>query len=428
MKQQFIITSRYFTILFFILLLASCRKDPVTPNQISSDTTGKKQPVGTPLGNVFTKSIGTEGGTVTLPDNSVSISIPAGALSAATNINIQPITNTNPAGFGNAFRLTPHGELFQKPITITFSYASIKDSITVPETLGLSYQDGNGVWQFAGGSTVDTVRKTVSFQSTHFSDWELMPWLILRPVQTTLNEGEEVTIEALHYIPVEKCNCDDDWLLPPLKMKPYPVGDPQPLDKKYIGQWNLIGQGTLIPTTSNEAVYKAPASITIDKTATVTLQLKSQHTLILVSDINLKSNNSFEMRINGGAWKSYNAVGYVQMPGQAAVAFNTDNIRFSMYFPASVGSHAWDNLSGNYTSAFNYWPSGTTTVYQGSYYDSNNDLRDSGGSVTITEFGKVGEYITGTFSAQPAGYYSTSTGKQIGTATIEARFHLKRAQ
>ena len=50
----------------------------------------------------------------------------------------------------------------------------------------------------------------------------------------------------------------------------------------------------------------------------------------------------------------------------------------------------------------------------------------SGGSVKITKWANVGEYVTGTFTASPAGKFSVATGKQLGTVTIDGYFRLKR--
>lgn len=410
-----------------IFLLGGCRKtdvpDPVSP----SDNTGKIQPVGTPQGDIVSKSIGPEGGSISLPDNAVTVTVPAGALAAPAVVGIQPVSNTNPAALGKAYRLTPHGQRFQKPVAIKFSYANASDSVNLPEALGLAYQDSAGVWQFTGGNAVDTVQKTVTYQSTHFSDWSLMRWLVLKPVQAKLGDGEELTLGAFHYVPFKQCNCDEDIIVPIPEGKPYPVGDPQPLDRKYINKWSLAGPGTLIPTTANEAVYKAPASIVAYYTAAVSLQLKSAHTLLLVSNIQLVPAGTFEMRINGGAWKAYSAAAFQLEPGKAGISFISDNERLSMFFPNAKGTYEWDGVYGNHTTGFNYWPNGTATVYE-STYEKNVGIYESGGSVRITEYGDVGQYIAGSFTLEPSGYYSATTGKQLGTYNIEARFRLKRAR
>jgi len=426
MKTKYIAATRYLSIMLLILM-AACRKSDVAGAAQPSPITGEKRPVGTPSGNITTQNIGTMGGIIGLPDSSIVITIPAGALPAPTDISIQPITNTNIAGLGAAWRLTPHGTIFQKPVSITLSYAAMQDSVNLPQTLSLAYQDSSGIWQCTGGNIIDTAKKTVTFKSTHFSDWSLMPWLMLKPVQATLGDGEELTLQALHYIPYQQCNCDDDLIVPIPEGKPYPVGDPQPLDKKYIGQWNLAGPGTLIPTTTNEAVYKAPASILSFYTATVSLQLKSAHTLILVSNIRLSPNNSFEMRVNNGAWKSYDAAAFRLDAGKAGISFISGVERLSMFFPDAKGTYEWDGVYGNQTTGFNYWPNGTGTAYE-SNYEKGLGLYDSGGSINITSFGDVGQYITGSFSIQPAGYYSTADGHQIGAYPIEARFRLKRTR
>ena len=54
-----------------------------------------------PNGIPVSKTIGSGGGTVSI-DGAVEIEIPAGALSADTEITIQPVTNNAPNGNGNA--------------------------------------------------------------------------------------------------------------------------------------------------------------------------------------------------------------------------------------------------------------------------------------------------------------------------------------
>jgi len=48
----------------------------------------------------------------------LAICIPAGALTNEQHITIQPLTNTSPGGKGIAYRLTPHGQQFSKPVKI----------------------------------------------------------------------------------------------------------------------------------------------------------------------------------------------------------------------------------------------------------------------------------------------------------------------
>src|SRR5688572_28323673 len=100
--------------LTFLLLLtdffSSCKKGNGGEN--STKEPGLVTTVGTPTGTATTKVIGTAGGTLSTPDNSLTVQIPAGTLSSDQTISIQPITNTNPASKGAAYRITPHDITF----------------------------------------------------------------------------------------------------------------------------------------------------------------------------------------------------------------------------------------------------------------------------------------------------------------------------
>ncbi|HTE11114.1 MAG TPA: hypothetical protein VK645_09090 [Chitinophagaceae bacterium] len=201
MKHFFAKTLNAFFLLaiIFVTITGCQKKDNLQPSPVD-EVKGAVRPTGTSLGTIITKEIGPAGGIIKTADDVVSISIPAGALSANTVIGIEPVTNTNLAGLGKAYRLTPHGQQFAKPVALKFSYQDEKDSIAMQEALGLSYQDEKGIWHFMGNHALDTTAKTVTYKSTHFSDWALMPWLVLSPYFKIVSEDEEVDIEALQYI------------------------------------------------------------------------------------------------------------------------------------------------------------------------------------------------------------------------------------
>ena len=423
MKHFFAKTLYAFFLLavIFVAITGCQKKDNLQPAPVD-EVKGAVRPIGTSLGNIISKQIGPEGGVIKTADDAISISIPAGALAANTIIGIEPVTNTNLAGLGKAYRLMPHGQQFAKPVDLKFSYQDVKDSIAMQEALGLSYQDEKGIWHFMGNHALDTTAKTVTYKSTHFSDWALMPWLVLSPYYKIVSEDEEVDIEALQYIPLKECNCDDDFLVPPVD-KGYPVGAPQPLDRKYVKEWKLNGPGFMIAGTDNYAFYKAPAAIPVTYTTAVSLHLKSKHQLILVSNITLLSKDLFEWRFNGGAWKKLDAKLVSLGKDRLAIAFVSGNTSLSITWPTGTMFFPWG--TDNYMAAFNYFPETRDKFYK-CFYKIDNVDNPSGGGVTITQMGKPGEYCSGSFSLTPSGYYSAADNKQLSSATIEGRFKLKR--
>ena len=101
-------------------------------------------PVGIPVGPAVTASIAAGGGSLSSSDGMVQLTVPAGAVSAATTFSIQPILNFCPGGQAMAYRLSPDGIAFTKPVSLTFSYS---DSLVVDEKfVALAYQGGDNTW------------------------------------------------------------------------------------------------------------------------------------------------------------------------------------------------------------------------------------------------------------------------------------------
>jgi len=118
--------------------------------------------------------IGAAGGTVTSADGNASVTIPAGALSSATNIAIVPTVAapTTPVAVGQGYDLLPSGTTFTAPVTIKLKY----NAASVPAghaagALQMRTQVGNAWNALADPIVVDSVAHTVSATSTHFSTY-----------------------------------------------------------------------------------------------------------------------------------------------------------------------------------------------------------------------------------------------------------------
>ena len=269
----------------------SCKHDfdAVAPG--SGPIQGTEQPVGESLGDRVTKQIGPAGGSLQSEDGALTITVPAGALTALTEVGIEPITSTCPGGIGDGWRLTPHGKAFAKPVQIKLDYSTRKDSVSLPQALGMAYQDSKGIWRFVGATAVDANARTLTMQTNHFSDWTLLQWMTLSPISARLNEKQQVTLKALEYA-APALDAEGLVVLSVADYENgYPVGnDPQPLDPKYIKKWSLAGAGSLKPSANGtEAVYTAPAQIQKTSTVAVSLELKGlfKGQALLVSNITL---------------------------------------------------------------------------------------------------------------------------------------------
>jgi hypothetical protein len=247
----------------------------VAPKMQTHDTTGAVREKGVPDGSaIVSKTIGANGGVITNEDGRVSVKIPQGALEEDATISIEPITSTLPYTAGpGAFRLLPEGLHFKKPVTITSSY---NDSIvrgSSPEVLHIAYQDERGVWKAIRVLQLDKLNKTVSVQSTHFSDWAVFaqyqllidgngsPDIFIIPSQKI--------ILNVAYTPIKQTNNsqEDDDIIEPLVSKKQvsevmdPDNEVEPLIPGTTKNWKVFGPGVLTETSSSmKCFYQGPSN------------------------------------------------------------------------------------------------------------------------------------------------------------------------
>ena len=148
-------------------------------------------------------TVGAAGGTVTVTDiNSpivgTQVTIPAGALSAPTNITITP----NAGGTGlptdaMVVDLGPSGTLFSQPVTVTIKYSAqylTDNSITDPTTLKVVSIDAGAANSTLGTVSQDNVNRTVTAQTTHFSSFAVLGY-------TNATLSGSYTMVLYHYNP-----------------------------------------------------------------------------------------------------------------------------------------------------------------------------------------------------------------------------------
>jgi hypothetical protein len=131
----------------------------------STSSNAAAAPVPAPV----SKDIGAQGGTVATADGSVTLQIPAGALSASTAITLQAVASTPAGAVGRGFEIGPTGTTFAQPATLTFSYAGA-DLGGKAET-NLVVMTYGSAW-IPVGSSVDVAAKKVSAAIGHLSTWD----------------------------------------------------------------------------------------------------------------------------------------------------------------------------------------------------------------------------------------------------------------
>ena len=115
-------------------------------------------------------TIDASGSTLTSSDGQFTLTVPAGALSSATQISIQAITDTIPGGLGWAYRLLPEGTTFAQPVTLSLKPTYGQFDGTTLAHVNLAYQDAQGRWPIIGKVT-QNADGSVSATTTHFTDY-----------------------------------------------------------------------------------------------------------------------------------------------------------------------------------------------------------------------------------------------------------------
>ena len=247
----------------FLLFIISCKKNPATNNN-DNPSTPLKTEIGTAIGNPVSKTIDANGGTITSDDQNLLINIPAGAVSVATNITIQPVTNLIPNGIGTSYKLLPEGTHFSKPVTITFKYSddSLKGSST--DYFHIGYQDASGFWHVNNKTTIDLNQKTITASSDHFSIWSPFVELMLSQEKDIIHPNESCNLQV-KYVGTTDPKADDILI--------------STFDRLPDVTWKLDdGQGSI---TSNNLFcnYKAPSTVPSINPVTVSANFKNIKTI-----------------------------------------------------------------------------------------------------------------------------------------------------
>ncbi len=274
-NHLFLITSVMF------LFIGSCRKDDIP------ETGSPGLPIitefGDPLGQADELTIGPEGGTINSSDGLLTVTIPQGALSGSTVISIQPIINQAPLGLGNGYRLGPEGISLAKPVTLNFHYSEDLLDSRPPEFLWIVFQESDGSWKAMLKSALNTGTKTVTVETSHFSNWSLGTFadLTLEPDSKTVAKGSKTELAIIGFV-----NSKENDELAPLKAPP--KDDLELLvflsTNEYsfrVVEWTLNGMkapvsnnfGSLQPS-KNSASFTAPLNVPSPNTVAVSVKLE----------------------------------------------------------------------------------------------------------------------------------------------------------
>ncbi|WP_181151280.1 hypothetical protein [Sphingobacterium gobiense] len=407
------LTVSRFVFMLPLLLAASCNKDaPLTeePDPVFGEPVVK--PKGQPVGDAVSAAIGPNGG-VLLYGDMVRMEVPPGAVDELTTFGIQPISNTlDEASSNPAFRLTPEGIHFDKPVQISFLYDP--DAEGNPATRMVAFQRNDGVW--CGNSTeLNASQRRLTVETTHFSDWVWFDLLSLRKDKESVGAGETVNLKLLEQILGE--------LIPANHIDSVPLAamDDIGFSKDVtVSGWKIIsGPGSLSPKINTkmvlgDAVYTAPTTIERATNVEIQVEVESKNgyisdrsapggrrkfgKLILLTTIRLVPENFVQLIVNGveqdlsktgNDAKIVNGSAYIRLGGDES--------------PINLTLQCFGTGPGTYPGGIDGGEAALYyTTYHGgerrssiSYYRTCENEEIFNGTATLTD---VGLYMEGSFS------------------------------
>jgi hypothetical protein len=276
------------------LFIVACKTTSPTSPAVADS--GTPTALGTLTGSPSTATIDATGGSLISADGRLELIIPPDALATATPISIQSGTNEAPLGSGAAYSLTPNGQQFNKPVTVRFHYTDDDRAGTDLNVLTVASQKDDRIWYAFKSVTLDSVTKTLSVQTTHFSWYTVLEWFKISPLESEINVGATQALKVM--------------LLPIAPVDNDPTDDNSPLNSANVYSnadqvsWSINGNapadpndGSVTPQSgSSTTTYTAPSSTTnmngnpVAVTATVSLPGNNQffstpHKLYLTSNI-----------------------------------------------------------------------------------------------------------------------------------------------
>ena len=247
---------------FILTLLAGCKK--TSPENTDANIAYPIiTPPGAATGEAISKKIGTDGGSIISSDGNVELIFPSGALNAETEIVIQAVTNNLPNGINNAYNFSPGNVKFIKAVTVKFHYSDQDAAATLPDLMGIAFQDSIGGWWRINSFTNDPVKKIISAPIWHFSTWAAFDMMLLIPTNASIAVNKTLGLE------VQVLSSDDDFLVDDLR-SPDQVAPLQNISHSTIiwsangvvngnSTTGILTNSSIPGTVGAAAVYTSPA-------------------------------------------------------------------------------------------------------------------------------------------------------------------------
>lgn len=245
--------------------IASCKKKPGEEPVPAPEDKPVTAPHGKPIGDILTKSIGSSGGTIELPNSAIKVIVPAGAVDTETTFSLQRVENTLSTNSANAsYRLLPENINFKKDIEIFLPYTEANLAGTSEDALSLAYQDREGVWHPAKDVTINKGNKLLSVKTRHFSDWSIYARFTVKTSHGRLYVGEKAELQVRVY----DMKSDDDEL--------YLLADGELVPNANVEGWKILyGSGSLSGGPAAKQTLTAPNVVTQPSETLVQVDVKN---------------------------------------------------------------------------------------------------------------------------------------------------------
>ena len=135
-----------------------------TVNNLLTSVEGVQRKVPLASSITVTKTIGVAGGTLSIPQAGVTVTVPSGALSAST-----VVTMTARAGSLLAYDFAPHGITFAKPLVFTQILSGTNATILNAPLLKLGYYADPSMLNTLGGLVSELIGGNVNLLSWTFT-------------------------------------------------------------------------------------------------------------------------------------------------------------------------------------------------------------------------------------------------------------------
>lgn len=283
-----------------LLLLGACTPTPQSPDPDPLNGTPVKTEVGKPAGPLATKTVGPAGGTLASADGKLTLTVPAGALSAETSLTVEPVENTAPNGVGKGYHFGPEGTRFAKPATWTYHYD--RGEVNGIGEVAIAVQQPDRSWVLTRGATLNTTSRTITTQIRHFSWWSVITQFRLTPETDTMlvNSKRMFEVQFIDYkggFPRFEANAED--LLAPLvriesvdpsRIKSVSLnGRKSGGDAGSVKVWPGVGRAQIEYSAPDEQPEQNPVALSVE------LQLPGKGQFMLVSNIFIKPPITFQV-------------------------------------------------------------------------------------------------------------------------------------